>query len=125
MNTDFELCCWQRYWCCWRRVCGVCPLSEVSCRRMGAVVMIFEVSICWCSTAVTAVGCSDALEPGGSRGVVFLPLWAVRVGYHSLSAEGVGVLARRADTNQPLRCLRAVGHPSPPNSVHVAYGCWG
>ena len=33
--------------------------------------------------------------------------------------------ARRADTNQPLRCLRAVGHPSPPNSVHVAYGCWG
>ena len=57
MNTDFELCCWQRYWCCWRRVCGVCPLSEVSCRRMGAVVMIFEVSVCWCSTAVTAVGC--------------------------------------------------------------------
>ena len=56
-----------------------------------AVVMIFEVSICWCSTAVTAVGCSDALEPGGSRGVVFLPLWAVLVGYHSLSAEGVGV----------------------------------
>ena len=41
---------------------------------MGAVVMIFEVLICWCSTAVTAVGCSDALEPGGSRGVVFLPL---------------------------------------------------
>ena len=32
---------------------------------------------------------------------------------------------RRPDTNQPLRCLRAVGHPSPPNSVHVAYGCWG
>ena len=77
MNTDFELCCWQRYWCCWQRVCGVCPLGEVSCRRMGAVVMIFEVSICWCSTAVTAVGCSDALEPGGSRGVVCLPLWAV------------------------------------------------
>ena len=74
-----------------RRICGVCPLSEVSCRRMGAVVMIFEVSICWCSTAVTAVGCSDALEPGGSRGVVFLPLWAVLVGYHSLSAEGVSV----------------------------------
>ena len=48
-------------------------------------------SICWCSTAVTAVGCSDALEPGGSRGVVFLPLWAVLVGYHSLSAEGVSV----------------------------------
>ena len=71
MNTDFELCCWQRYWCCWRRVCGVCPLSEVSCRRMGAVVVIFEVSVCWCSTAVVAVGCSDALEPGGSRGVVF------------------------------------------------------
>ena len=61
------------------------------CRRMGAVVMIFEVSICWCSTVVTAVGCSDALEPGGSRGVVFLPLWAVLVGYHSLSAEGVSV----------------------------------
>ena len=75
MNTGFELCCWQRYWCCWQRVCGVCPLGEVSppCRRMGAVVMIFEVSICWCSTAVTAVGCSDALEPGGSRGVVFCP----------------------------------------------------
>ena len=91
MNTDFVLCCWQRYWCCWQRVCGVCPLGEVSCRRMGAVVMIFEVSICWCSTAVTAVGCSDALEPGGSRGVVFLPLWAVLVGYHSLSAEGVSV----------------------------------
>ena len=91
MNTDFELCCWQRYWCCWRRVCGVCPLSEVSCRRMGAVAMIFEVSVCWCSAAVTAVGCSDALEPGGSRGVVFLPLWAVLVGYHSLSAEGVSV----------------------------------
>ena len=34
---------------------------------------------------------SDALEPGGSRGVVFLPLWAVLVGYHSLSAEGVSV----------------------------------
>ena len=47
MNTDFELCCWQRYWCCWQRVCGVCPLGEVSCRRMGAVVMILEVSICW------------------------------------------------------------------------------
>ena len=74
-----------------QRVCGVCPLGEASCRRMGAVVMIFEVSICWCSTAVTAVGCSDALEPGGSRGVVFLPLWAVLVGYHSLSAEGVSV----------------------------------
>ena len=44
-----------------------------------------------CSAAVTAVGCSDALEPGGSRGVVFLPLWAVLVGYHSLSAEGVSV----------------------------------
>ena len=43
------------------------------------------------ATAVTAVGCSDALEPGGSRGVVFLPLWAVLVGYHSLSAEGVSV----------------------------------
>ena len=81
----------QRYLCCWQRVCGVCPLGEVSCRRMGAVVMIFEVSICWCSTAVTAVGCSDALGPGGSRGVVFLPLWAVLVGYHSLSAEGVSV----------------------------------
>ena len=59
---------------------------------MGAVAMIFEVSICWWgSAAVTAVGCSDALEPGGSRGVVFLPLWAVLVGYHSLSAEGVSV----------------------------------
>ena len=68
-----------------------CPLGEASCRRMGAVVMIFEVSICWCSTAVTAVGCSDALEPGGSRGVMFLPLWAILVGYHSLSAEGVSV----------------------------------
>ena len=44
-----------------------------------------------CSAEVAAVGCSDALEPGGSRGVVFLPLWAVLVGYHSLSAEGVSV----------------------------------
>ena len=44
MNTDFELCCWQRYWCCWRRVCGVCPLGEVSCRRMGCD--FGEVSIC-------------------------------------------------------------------------------
>ena len=45
-----------------------------------------------CSAVVMAgVGCSDALEPGGSRGVVFLPLWAVLVGYHSLSAEGVSV----------------------------------
>ena len=33
--------------------------------HMPAVVMIFEVPICWSSTAVTAVGCSDALEPGG------------------------------------------------------------
>ena len=73
MNTDFELCCWQRYWCCWQRVCGVCPLGEVSCRRMGAVVMIFEVSICWCSAAVTAVatqnstGCADPyLQAHGS-----------------------------------------------------------
>ena len=42
--------------------------------------------------ATRPVGCSsDALEPGGSRGVVFLPLWAVLVGYHSLSAEGVSV----------------------------------
>ena len=67
MNTDFELCCWQRYWCCWQRVCGVCPLGEVSCRRMGAVVMIFEVSICWCSTAVTAVGCSARHEKTKTR----------------------------------------------------------
>ena len=29
------------------------------------------------------------------------------------------------DIHTPPGCLRAVGHPSPPNSVHVAYGCWG
>ena len=92
MNTGFELCCWQRYWCCWRRVCGVCPLSEVSCRRMGCDFGDFlRCRFAVCSAAVTAVGCSDALEPGGSRGVVFLPLWVVLVGCHSLSAEGVSV----------------------------------
>ena len=57
-----------------------------------AILVIFAVCrFAVCSAAVTAVGCSDALEPGGSRGVVFLPLWAVLVGYHSLSAEGVSV----------------------------------
>ena len=70
-----------------------CPLSEVSCRRMGCDFGDFlRCRFAVCSAAVTAVGCSDALEPGGSRGVVFLPLWVVLVGCHSLSAEGVSVI---------------------------------
>ena len=33
--------------------------------------------------------------------------------------------APRLPPNDTPRCLRAVGHPSPPHPVHVAYGCWG
>ena len=52
----------------------------------GVDLLVFD-----CGDGPVPVGCSDALEPGGSRGVVFLPLWAVLVGYHPLSAEGVSV----------------------------------
>ena len=66
--------------------------GEVSCRHMGVICVICfigSVDLLW---ALRGVQCSDALEPGGSRGWRdLLPLWASLVAYHPLVAEGVSV----------------------------------
>ena len=76
-------------------------------------------------SAEAAVGIATDLLREEFGAAVFTAQATVLLDRIKYCMRGQEAAARRPDTNQPPRCLRAVGHPSPPHPVHVAYGCWG